>query len=320
MAFINTVGLNTLWKTTKNVAKHYEYMVVDPIYVSKLERGLAGGKKGQKIVKSTSECFEDAFKLTAARANGRNIFKRVWDSLKGIGSEYKAMDMKKIAASHLAKEGKELKFFGKVGKFLGPIGKRMPLIGNLMALGMAIPTIASAFSNGGVGAGLKETGKEAFKLGAFTIGAAVGTALLPPLGGLIGGFVGQWVADKIVGKSFTEKKEDAVATETERMTAKGLRKQVELPNQTSKAQYQQNPQAFEGQYAQQQPAYAQQPAFAQAQYTNQVMPNQFGQNVYAQGASQTGASSFDMNGDFLAQTSFGPSNNNMYAFNRQQQY
>lgn len=303
MSFINTIGLNTLWGTTKKVAKHYEYMVVDPIYVSKLERGLAGGKS-KNIAKSTSDCFNEAFELTASRAKGRNVFKRIWDSIKGIGSEYKAMDMKDIAAKHLAKEGKELKFVGKVGKFLGPIGKRMPLIGNLLAVGFAIPTIISAFSNGGIGAGLKETGKEAFKLGVFTIGAAVGTAIGGPIGGIALGIGASLLADKITGKSYSDKLEEAKEKTAEGATEKT---QAEAP-ETRKIAKAEVPAGYNQHTA----------TNPYGQYEiPQGLPN-YNQGAYPQTSSNP-FGSYDMNADLMSQATFGP-DTNAYAYPKQQQF
>jgi len=300
MSFINSVGLKTLWGTTKQVAKHYEYMVVDPIYVSKLEKGLAGKGLGKQVVtKTTAEAFEDAFQLTKAKANGRNIFKRVWDSLKGIGKDYKAMDIKGIKAA------KELKFFGKVGKLLGPIGKRMPLIGNLMAVGFAIPTIISAFSNGGIFAGLKETGKEAFKLGVFTLGAAVGTAIGGPVGGIALGIGASLLADKITGKSYSDKLEEAKEKTAEGTTEKP---QTEAP-ETRKIAKAEVPAGYNQQAVTNPMSYGQ-------YEIPQGLPN-YNQGAYPQTSSNP-FGSYDMSADLMSQATFGP--NTGYAYPKQQQF
>ena len=284
MAIINKVGVNALWNTTKKVAKHYEYMVVDPIYTDKVTQGFKRGK-------ATTTVFKDAFELTKAKAKGRNVFSRVWDSLKGIGRDYKGIKAKVAGAGKLS-------FFKKVGKYLAPIGKRMPLIGNLMAVGFAIPTIISAFSNGGIGAGLKETAKEAFKLGAFTIGAAIGTAVFGPIGGIAGAMAAGWLAEKITGKTFSEKQDEAKGKTAEAPA------QTEAPesNATAQAPTQQTEQSFEGQNNQ--TAYNNQ-GFNPYTYGQNFNPMAYGQGAYPQQGSNPFAGNDYMNEDLMAMGAFG---------------
>lgn len=133
------------------------------------------------------------------------------DSFKAIGEEFKGL--------------KGLKLFGKEGKLastLKILGKRMPLIGNVLMVAFEAPNIAAAFTDkkdgGGIITGTTEVVKTGAKLGAFAAGAAIGQAVIPIpfIGGLIGGIVGSAIADKILGKSFTEKKEEAKAAVAEK--------------------------------------------------------------------------------------------------------
>lgn len=111
--------------------------------------------------------------------------------------------------------------------------KRMPFIGNAVGLAFAVPNIYRAFTDkengGGLGAGLKETAKEAIKFTAFAAGAALG-ALVPGVGfltAIAGGMAAGWIADKILGKSFTDKKEEAEAEKAQKT------QQAQQPQQQS---------------------------------------------------------------------------------------
>ena len=167
-----------------------------------------GGKGYTDFWGSTKSAFAESKEAVKNKSLGTVIR----DSFHNLPGEYRAIK------GELGVAGKSFKCLRSVGKMLG---KRMPLIGNVLMVAMAVPNITKAFTHGGVGTGVLETGKEAAKLGGFAAGAAVGQALIPIpfVGGLIGGIVGGWIADKVVGKSYTEKEEDAQAKAAE--TAQG---------------------------------------------------------------------------------------------------
>ena len=142
---------------------------------------------------------------------------RTWDMLKPSGW---IDDIKGFRAQNV----------GRCSSFFKAVGKRMPLIGTMLAVGFSVPNIFRAFTDkeGGLWSGVKETGKEVVKIGAmtggFAAGAAIGTAICPGAGtlvggavGFIGGLIGSWLggkaADGVVGKSFTEKKEEKAQQE-----------------------------------------------------------------------------------------------------------
>lgn len=134
-----------------------------------------------------------------------------------------------------SKMGEEWKGYktGDIAKGIKPAGnirsagrfflKRMPFIGNAAALAFVeLPNVYRAFTDkengGGLGTGLKETAKAAVKMAAFATGAALG-ALVPGVGlltSIAGGIAAGWVADKILGKSFTDKKEEAEAEKAQK--------------------------------------------------------------------------------------------------------
>lgn len=132
---------------------------------------------------------------------------------------------------------------GDIAKGIKPAGnirsagrfflKRMPFIGNAVALGFVeLPNVYRAFTDkengGGIGTGLKETAKAAVKMAAFATGAALG-ALVPGVGlltSIAGGIAAGWLADKVLGKSFTDKKEEAEAEKAQKV------QQAQQPQQT----------------------------------------------------------------------------------------
>lgn len=120
------------------------------------------------------------------------------------------------------------KTFGGAKGLIAGAGKRLPLVGTALSLAFEIPNVYRAFTDkeGGAVTGTVETGKAAVKLGAFAggaaAGAALGTLIFPGVGtvaggiiGFVGGAIGAMgagaVADKIVGKSFTEQQEEKAA-------------------------------------------------------------------------------------------------------------
>ena len=172
-----------------------------------------GGQGWGSFFKATHQSFKDI-----PAEGGLNVFKNVWNSLKGIPGAAK----------------------GKIGtwaKVKAVGGKLGPLANLALIVGFEIPNLYRAFTHkdGGVVTGAVETGKATIKLGAsmagFAIGSAaggivgakagalIGTAICPGLGsfvggaiGFIGGMVGSMIAgkvtDKLLGKSFSEKVEE----------------------------------------------------------------------------------------------------------------
>lgn len=99
------------------------------------------------------------------------------------------------------------KGFGKLtGAFKG-IGKAMPALMAFSTIAFELPNIYKATKEKGVGQGAKEVGKAAVRLTTGALCAALGTAILPIGGSIVGWMVGDWIGSKIVGKSYSEKAE-----------------------------------------------------------------------------------------------------------------
>lgn len=111
-----------------------------------------------------------------------------------------------LTAKHAGKSG----IWGGIKGFFGKAVKKMPLIGTLLTIGCEIPNIFRAGKDEGVGQALVETGKAAARLTGGAVGAAIGSAICPGIGSLIGWVAGEWLTGLVVGKSYSEKKDDAV--------------------------------------------------------------------------------------------------------------
>jgi hypothetical protein len=190
------------------------------------------GKGADAFVKaagSVSKAADESW-LTAAKkaikAGGKaveatkgkgNIFVEGWKALKS---------MPRTIALYAKKGGVEAglkgsnKILGNIkGAFKG-LGKKMPLIGNLMLVGFELPNIFKAVKEQGIGQGIAEVGKAGARLTGASLGAAIGSAVLPGLGSLIGWVAGEWLVSKVVGKSYSEKvaeKEEKAKEDMERL-------------------------------------------------------------------------------------------------------
>lgn len=103
------------------------------------------------------------------------------------------------------------KIWDKVKKAGSSLGKRMPLIGTAMLLGFETPNLYRAYKDGGIAEGAKETGKVGVKLAGWAAGAIAGQALIPIpfVGAIVGTIASDLLMSKLMGRSFTEKQEEA---------------------------------------------------------------------------------------------------------------
>ena len=143
--------------------------------------------------------------VAAKSAADGNFFKRIYKNIVGMPSTIKASAKEGFEA---AKAAEKSGIWGGIKGATKGFGKAMPfLFAGLTILG-SLPNAITATKEQGIGQGVVELGKTAARLGGGAVGAAIGSALLPPVGGFIGWFVGDWLTGKVVGKSYTEKKEE----------------------------------------------------------------------------------------------------------------
>lgn len=208
------------WDTAKKVGNTYmnfsfgcgqDQKFVESIFgrnEQKIKMGFKDAWKEAKLGESWWQSFKDAF-TPSKMSQEWKLYREGAEGVKAAGK------------------------FRSTGRFLL---KRMPFIGNAIGLAFAAPNIYRAFTDkengGGVGTGLKEAAKEGVKFTTFAAGAALG-ALVPGIGfitALAGGYVAGLIADKILGKSFTDKKEEA---EAEKAQKAQQAQQAQQPLQTS---------------------------------------------------------------------------------------
>ncbi len=110
--------------------------------------------------------------------------------------------------------GKSSILGGIKGTFKG-LGKNMPFIAAASTILFELPNIWSATKEQGIGQGITEVAKAGTRLAGGAAGAAIGSAICPGIGTFLGWIAGEWLTSKVVGKSYTEKKEEMLAKEQE---------------------------------------------------------------------------------------------------------
>jgi len=117
----------------------------------------------------------------------------------------------RIAGIKAAKLGKKAGILTKAKAGLGAIGKgllkKMPLIGSIATIGFELPNIIDAYKEEGLWSAIKETGKATVRLGGMAVGAVLGTYVGGPVGMIAGAIGGEVLAGKLVGASYSDKKE-----------------------------------------------------------------------------------------------------------------
>lgn len=88
------------------------------------------------------------------------------------------------------------------------LGSKMPFIMSASWILFELPNVWTATKEQGVFQGAKEVLKFGARMTTAGLGAAIGAATPIPGGSFIGWMVGEWIASKIVGKSYTEQKEE----------------------------------------------------------------------------------------------------------------
>lgn len=96
-------------------------------------------------------------------------------------------------------------FFGKPWGAIKGVGKAMPALFAFLTIAGEIPNAYKATKEQGIGQGLKEVGKTAVRLTTGALFGAIGSAILPVGGSIVGWMVGDWIGAKIVGRSYSEK-------------------------------------------------------------------------------------------------------------------
>ena len=164
------------------------------------------GAKGGSIFSTMKAAGKAGLKTLEKGPTGKAFLKSVGKDILGLPAFLKA-GVK--AGANAAKAAGKSTIWGGIKGFFGSAAKKMPLIGTLLAVGFELPNIFRAGSDKGVGEALKETGKAGARLVGGAAGAAIGSAICPGIGSLIGWVAGEWLTGLVTGKTYTEKKEEA---------------------------------------------------------------------------------------------------------------
>ena len=216
--------LPRVWNYTQRAAKVWDIAVVgDGAKV--LEKVYSNGLKKNKNI-FTKDFYSNFWKTTKTAGKELEAYKAAEVATHGTTWKVICNNFKNIPASFKtgwARGAKYAKLTGK-NKFLSQIGMAFKkcgksigrVAGPALILAFELPNIFRATKNEGIGSGLIETGKAAAKLGGWTLGAAIGQALIPipVVGAIVGGIAGDLLVSKIVGKSYSEKqaeKEEEIA-------------------------------------------------------------------------------------------------------------
>lgn len=244
MSLISSVSyyVPKIFGYTKRLAKAAPYIIFE-------DAALKGAKAASAVTKGAGESWVSVLKnmikeggkgieasvAATKKAVGGNFFKAALRSIKEIPSVIKVSTKWSaaralVAAKAAGKTGMAAKLAGVLGGakgFFKGIGKKMPIIGNILLVAFELPNIIKATKEQGIGQGVAEVVKAGTRLTAASIASAIGTTLAGPIGGIAGFVIGDWLASKVVGKSYTEKlvqkaEKDAEALErVQRMQQEG---------------------------------------------------------------------------------------------------
>lgn len=162
--------------------------------------------KGSIFIKADAGVKALEKHVAVRKAAQGGFFKRLGKDL--ISTPKDLFKSTKFAANAAKVAGKSSIWGGIKGFFKG-VAKKMPFIGAVLTIACEIPNIVTTAKDQGAGAALLEAGKSAARLGGGALGAAIGSAICPGIGSIVGWIVGEWLTSKVVGKSYTEQKEEA---------------------------------------------------------------------------------------------------------------
>ncbi len=168
-----------------------------------------------KFQKVLSNSIKASGRLSKIKGNGRftKFGKQIADSFikaekKTAGNSF-FKDMKKLITDYpadLKNAWKGASGLKEKAKAIWDVSKsRGPLLGYGLLVGFEVPNILKATTEDGVVTGAVETTKSTARLAGASLGAAIGTALVPGIGSILGWIGGEYLTSKIVGKSYTDK-------------------------------------------------------------------------------------------------------------------
>ena len=186
-----------LWNYTKNFAEVMPELVL----------GNGSEKLGEAIRTTNGSIFtkaEAGWKALKEAGKG-DFFKGLWKNLKDFFPSIK--DSCKAAVEAAEASGKNT-FTAGVKDVFKSLGKKMPFIASASMILFELPTIFKATAEQGIFQGGAEVVKATARLTVASIGAAIGSAVIPIpfVGSMAGWIAGEWLTSKIVGDSYSVQK------------------------------------------------------------------------------------------------------------------
>lgn len=181
-----TSGLQTVWRYSKRALE------VAP----ELAFGTASAEAGSAMKAANGSLFNKAQAGWHAleKAGSGNFFQGFWNNCKKFFPE----------AIDAFKSGSGIK--DKFGKLFKNLGSKMSFLMAASLMLFEVPNVFTAIKEKGLFQGVKEVLKFGIRMTTAGLGAAIGAASPIPCGSLIGWMAGEWIASRIVGKSYTEQK------------------------------------------------------------------------------------------------------------------
>lgn len=168
-------------------------------------------KYGKRVLNVAPElAFGSASEVTGAamKATKGSVFTKAqagWHALEKAGSGSFFKGFLKNCKNFFPDAIKAFKNGGVKGLFKN-FGSKMPFIMSASWMLMEAPNVITAIKEKGLVQGVKEVLKFGARMTTAGLGSAIGAALPIPGGSLIGWIAGEWLASRVVGKSYTEQK------------------------------------------------------------------------------------------------------------------
>jgi hypothetical protein len=186
----------------------------------------------------------------AMKAKKGSVFKKAeagWKALEkaGSGNFFKNFiaNAKKFLPEAIDAFKSGTGFKGKFGELFKNLGSKMPFIMSASWILMEIPNVWTATKEKGIFQGAAEVLKFGARMTTAGLGSAIGAALPIPGGSIIGWIAGEWIASRIVGKSYTEQKAEKEELIKE-LTGQDASAQTPAQNQQPQIQQPQAPNPY----------------------------------------------------------------------------
>ncbi len=170
-------------------------------------------------------------KDVAKKSTQGGFFTRLWKNVKSFAPDvFHKYPKAGVRAAKIAGKSTTLGALKGVAK---GIAKKLPFIGAIATVAFEIPNIIETAKDKGIMAAAGEVLKSSARLGGGAAGAAIGSAICPGIGSIVGWVVGEWLTSKVVGKSYSEQKAEAQEAQA---AVQGTQAEAQQPQQYTEEQ------------------------------------------------------------------------------------